>query len=384
MRNTYMQDELLPEFEAILNNEDEYNYRSAEVDTQYNYRAAEINIAGSNRYENSQYEIVGTADTRVQVKDTSLAPFRYICQILARWSDGSTWVGSGFFIGPKTILTAGHVVWDEAASKKVTNGNLTITPARNGAAAPFGRLTVASVVMSHAGFSNSDLANAMDYAVVHVTGDTGNTIGYFGKGVWGKDAQGSSILKNGKLPLPTSQMKVNVCGYPGDKGGDKQYTAYNAVFAIQDGGKILSYLNDTKGGQSGGPVWVKRDPSIGGRVIVGIHIARGPFVSSPANTVSYNKAVFITAEVKRFIDNNLNLKSPTISRTSATYIKWVQSSLNKIAGARLVVDGISGPLTKAAVRLFQNKRGLLADGIVGPNTERALLNAGAPAVPVGA
>lgn len=74
-----------------------------------------------------------------------------------------------------------------------------------------------------------------------------------------------------------------------------------------------------------------------------------------------------------------------LGRGSPDYIRWVQSSLNKILGLRLAVDGISGPATRSAVRTFQSRRGLGVDGIVGPQTERALIASGAgnpPAPPV--
>ncbi|MEY4507922.1 MAG: hypothetical protein RLZZ450_44 [Pseudomonadota bacterium] len=71
------------------------------------------------------------------------------------------------------------------------------------------------------------------------------------------------------------------------------------------------------------------------------------------------------------------------NRRSPAYIAWVQTSLNAIAHAGLVVDGISGPRTRAAVRAFQQSRGLTQDGIVGPHTEAALLASGATA-PFGA
>jgi hypothetical protein len=51
--------------------------------------------------------------------------------------------------------------------------------------------------------------------------------------------------------------------------------------------------------------------------------------------------------------------------------------LNKILGLRLAVDGITGAQTRSAIRSFQQRSGLPADGIVGPQTEGALIRAGA-------
>ncbi len=61
-------------------------------------------------------------------------------------------------------------------------------------------------------------------------------------------------------------------------------------------------------------------------------------------------------------------KSPT-ERGS---VRKAQALLNA-AGASLNTDGVFGALTETAVRAFQQARGLTVDGIVGPNTWRALL-----------
>src|SRR5215207_337238 len=70
-----------------------------------------------------------------------------------------------------------------------------------------------------------------------------------------------------------------------------------------------------------------------------------------------------------------------INRTSPDYTRWVQQSLNQVMGLQLAVDGINGPMTRSAVRSFQQQRGLTVDGIVGPITEAAMRVAGAPPPP---
>ncbi len=66
-----------------------------------------------------------------------------------------------------------------------------------------------------------------------------------------------------------------------------------------------------------------------------------------------------------------------INRNSRDYIRWVQLSLNTIMGFNLGVDGIAGLMTRSAIRSFQKRFGLAADGIVGPRTEQALIQNGA-------
>jgi V8-like Glu-specific endopeptidase len=57
------------------------------------------------------FETVIGRDERVRILDTDLAPWRMICALRMRGPSGAGAIGTGWFIGPKTVLTAGHCVF---------------------------------------------------------------------------------------------------------------------------------------------------------------------------------------------------------------------------------------------------------------------------------
>lgn len=59
----------------------------------------------------------------------------------------------------------------------------------------------------------------------------------------------------------------------------------------------------------------------------------------------------------------------------AEFVRWVQSTLNHIEGAKLPVDGVASAAVRDALQQFQRRRRLPADGIAGPETEQALREA---------
>lgn len=70
-------------------------------------------------------------------------------------------------------------------------------------------------------------------------------------------------------------------------------------------------------------------------------------------------------------ESNPNEPNPSASE----YVRWVQNGLNQAMGLQLSVTGIMNPETRSAVRNFQKQKGLPVSGIVGPDTEKALLDA---------
>jgi hypothetical protein len=57
------------------------------------------------------------------------------------------------------------------------------------------------------------------------------------------------------------------------------------------------------------------------------------------------------------------------------FIRWVQQCLAAVLGRGVPRNGVLGPATRRAVRIFQKQQGLRATGIVDPATENALRNA---------
>jgi glutamyl endopeptidase len=55
-------------------------------------------------------ETVHGPDDRVQITNTSVYPWRVHASLLVTAADNSMWIGTGWFIGPHTLITAGHVV----------------------------------------------------------------------------------------------------------------------------------------------------------------------------------------------------------------------------------------------------------------------------------
>jgi glutamyl endopeptidase len=241
-------------------------------------------------------EIIGP-DTRVQVTNTTAAPFRYICNL----ETGGSPFCTGTLIGPRTILTAGHCISGFTASR------IRVIPGRNGTLEPL-PATQGVTAQLAPGFRP---ATATDYGVIHLRDPVGNAVGF-----WSIEHRSTAIdpigtsISAAPLPLRAGVLKVNLSGYPADKCittgspatqlcGAQQWRAFDRT--VSSTGGILEYLDDTFGGHSGSPVWVRRDPSLGGRVMVAIHISG----DDKATPVVANRGVRITplvlANIRRML-----------------------------------------------------------------------------------
>jgi V8-like Glu-specific endopeptidase len=216
--------------------------------------------------------IIGT-DDRTQVGNTNEYPWRAIASLLITAANGSQWIGTGWFVGPRILMTAGHVVY--MADQGGWCSQITVIPGRNGADEPFGRVTT-SQFKSVSGWS-TDGNSDFDYGAIILPADQrlGDTVGWFG---W--QARSDDDL-NGQT--------VNISGYPGDKPVGTQWFHSNSIKSIAS--NTFKYDVDTAGGQSGAPVWMFVGTD---RTAVGIH-TNGDLTGNSATRVTNDVAASINA-----------------------------------------------------------------------------------------
>lgn len=199
-------------------------------------------------------ETVIGVDERVRISDTDKLPWRKIAALTLKPKPpfSSSFIGTGWFIGPKTLLTAGHCVFSKSDFGGWI-GSIEVSPGRNGAKFPYGTVTATrfSATKVWQEGPNPDY----DIGCIHLDQPLGDTVGYF------KIASLSDKDLEGAL--------LNISGYPGDRGdGEQQFFHANRV--LRTSARRVFYDIDTYGGQSGSPVWHQAAPGAE-PVAIGIH-----------------------------------------------------------------------------------------------------------------
>jgi len=198
--------------------------------------------------------VIGT-DDRIQVYKTNSSPWVMICQLVVTDKDGIISLGTGWFISPRTIMTAGHCVYNH-------NGNpgwaksIEVIPGMNRHFSPFGSV-IGTLFQSVRGWTmNKRRTHDYGCIILPKSSPMGNRTGWFG----------FARLSDNSL----QNLLVNNSGYPGDKPYGTQW--FNADRLKKASSKQLRYSLDTAGGQSGSPIWRL---SIDKRHAVGIHAYGG-------------------------------------------------------------------------------------------------------------
>ena len=220
-------------------------------------------------------ETVHGPDDRVKITSTNVYPWRAHASLLITARDGSMWIGTGWFIGPHTLMTAGHVVYIKNSGVPGRDGfvrSIKVMPGRNGATLPYGSVTSSNLRTVQGWATNGDEEH--DYGAIILGTDLGLTTGWFGFGVYNDADLTASV--------------GNISGYPGDKPDGTQWYAARRIASVA--ARKVYYDIDTFGGQSGSAVYRIVD---GKRYAFAIHAYGGATTNSGTRIVTpvYNNMV---------------------------------------------------------------------------------------------
>jgi len=187
-------------------------------------------------------ETVHGPDNRVRINNTNVYPWRAHASLLITAADNSQWIGTGWFIGPHTLMTAGHVVNIRGSGVPGRDGwvrRIQVMPGRNASSLPYGSVTSTSF-RSVTGWTNSASGDEnFDYGAIILPTNLGNTTGWLGFGVYADADLRSSV--------------GNISGYPGDKPAGTQWYDARRIDSVNS--RKVYYDIDTAGGQSGSAVY---------------------------------------------------------------------------------------------------------------------------------
>lgn len=199
--------------------------------------------------------IIGN-DDRVRAPDAFMRanPWRQICALRIHAQTGALFVGTGWFISPRLLATAGHCAFlrNEGGWPKAID----VIPGKFGGSEPFGRAT-ATIFGTVDGWIEEG-SRDFDYGVILLDdASLGGPVGNF------------EVRAEADNELTGATARIS--GYPADKDrAEFQYYHERDLMSISS--TRLMYDIDTFGGQSGSPIWRQEN---GTAVAVGIHTTGG-------------------------------------------------------------------------------------------------------------
>lgn len=191
--------------------------------------------------------IIGT-DDRVRITSTTSIPWRRICALRINFS-GRFYRGTGFLIGPRAVVTAGHCVYMHGLGWA---RSIEVYPGANGSSYHYGKVTSGSFRSVTGWVTNKRPESDYGCIVLPQGSFGGRNLGSFGFAAL--------------TPQELVAAPAVLAGFPGDKPFAEMWGMARRIKTVN--ANTLTYDIDTMGGQSGAPVYIKRN---GQRKVVGIH-----------------------------------------------------------------------------------------------------------------
>jgi glutamyl endopeptidase len=212
-------------------------------------RAAVVDAAQAGFRKVDTVEVVIGDDDRRPVPDPTQSPWRHNCALRIKTKTNRNYVGTGWFIGPRTVMTAGHCVYihDEGGWAQ----SIEVIPALDGDRKPFDSSRSSRFRAVDGWIERAD--SDFDYAAILLDDPLGEKTGWYGFA-----ALDAATLQSADL---------NITGYPADRDrATRQYFHARRITRVTP--RKIYYEIDTYGGQSGSCDYLLAN---GNRVAVGIH-----------------------------------------------------------------------------------------------------------------
>jgi V8-like Glu-specific endopeptidase len=235
--------------QLILGRQQESSWSSTIPDIPDIVSMREMSIRRNN---NTRETIIGSSDDRIRIHNTEADPWCRICCLIINGPAGRG-VGTGFFVGPRTVITAGHCVHDQQMGGWAQS--IRVIPGRDESKEPFSASTAYRFSSVQQWVENGD--PGFDIGVIHLDDPLGEDVGWFGL----------AALSAPKL----KQYGVNIAGYAGDSKFMGTRLAFHSGQIMQVDTRRIYYDADTWGGTSGAPAIIYPEGDLEQPVVVGIH-----------------------------------------------------------------------------------------------------------------
>jgi V8-like Glu-specific endopeptidase len=235
-------------------------------------------------------ETVLGIDERTRILQVKLSPWRMIAalDIVGPWGE---FIGTGWLVGPRTMVTAGHCVYDRNQMGGWAQ-KITLTFGQDEEVQAAGPLLSTKFTALDRWVQSQD--PDFDIAAIHLDKAVGDQLGWFGVAA--------------RTDADLADFLVNISGYPAERGGKQQWWARNRIRAVQP--RRIFYDVDTSGGQSGAPVFIY-DNENAPPVAIGIH-AYGTGGTPASLPLTVNSAPRIIPEVVEQIEAWVKQDEPVV------------------------------------------------------------------------